>query len=87
MNPNFAATMKSLNRHFFDLTFAEIMIGIVMGKMNRGTVSWLNNARAENILLAVSWVSCKIANTHRVTNVTMMDEMCVSRAVDQNNTI
>lgn len=56
-----------------------------MGKMNKGTVSWLNKASAENILLAVRCVSWRIANTQSVTKVTMMDEMWVSSAETEEN--
>lgn len=39
------------------LTIALIMIGMVIGKMNNGTVSWLKRAKAVKRRLAVKGMS------------------------------
>jgi len=64
------------------LTIADIMIGIVIGNINRGTVIWLNRASAVNTLLAVNSIfspSIPI-KTARVTNEIKTDETWVKKA-------
>jgi hypothetical protein len=53
---------------------ALMIMGTVMGKMNSGTVSWLNNARPENTFSGVSDFSSSRKYTPNVTSVTRIDE-------------
>lgn len=51
-----------------------------MGKMNRGTVSWLDNARLENIAPVSNWVPLYKQYRPRQNSDTSTDEACVKKA-------
>lgn len=76
--------MSGLIDYVIALTIAEMIIGIVMGKMSRGTVSWLKRASPENTAAGERLESLRKWNAARVTRVISADDVCVRNAGTKN---
>jgi len=59
---------------------AAIIIGTVMGKINRGTVNWLDNARLENIAPESNCVPFCRQYRPKQSSDTRTDDACVKKA-------
>lgn len=57
-----------------------MMIGTVMGKMKRGTVSWLNSAKLAKTFAVGSGVFSRIMWIPNVTRVTIAEDAWVKNA-------
>lgn len=69
-----------LIRIVLKFTMAEMKMGTVTGKMNNGTVNWLNNARPAKTFSGLILFSSMMKYNPNVTNVISADEAWVKNA-------
>lgn len=64
---------------------AAIIIGTVIGKIKRGTVNWLDNARLENIAPESNCVPFCMQYKPKQNKDTRTDDACVKKAENIKN--